>query len=155
MRTRSHRQVNPTYPRGMYTTLTSNNAGLPNVCQEFCFQHATFLVGLQLPRKRHNIAHKNKTPREIVTGKRMPFKDIKGMVIGMVCWGHEHKDIRATANSPKAKQGVWAGFDPLSNAHLIYLPFTHQLLVRPTVSGGASTVYGDMFGPLPDIRAAA
>ena len=68
-----------------------NNAGLPNVCQEFCFQHATFLVRLQLPRKRHNIAHKNKTPREIVTGKRMPFKDIKGMAIGMVCWGHEHK----------------------------------------------------------------
>ena len=112
----------------------------------------TFLVGLQLPRKRHNIAHKNKTPREIVTGKRMPFKDIKGMAIGMICWGHEHKDIRPTASSPKARQGFWAGFDPLSSAHLIYLPFTHQLLVCPTVSGGASTFYGDMFGLLSDIR---
>ena len=53
---------------------------------------------------------------------------------------------------PKARQGFWAGFDPLSNAQLIYLPFTHQLLVRPTVPGDASTFYGDMFGPLSDIR---
>ena len=129
-----------------------NNAGLPNVCQELCFAHATYLIGLHLPRNRHDEAHEGKTPREIVTGRKTHFNAIQGKVIGMICWCHEPIDVRSTATAPKARQGFWGGFDQESACQLVYFPATNQLLARATVSGDASTFYGDMYGAMSNIR---
>ena len=70
----------------------------------------------------------------------------------MICWCHEPIDVRSTATAPKARQGFWGGFDQESACQLVYFPATNQLLARATVSGDASTFYGDMYGAMSNIR---
>jgi hypothetical protein len=129
-------------------------AGLPNSLMEVCWSHATFLHGLTLPRKRHNVEHKNMTPLEAFTGQKPRWKDIDGYVIGMISWGYLFAPQRPQLGHEARhdRWGFYAGREAASWSHLLYDPHTMTLHKYAYISGNPNVLYKDVMGAQNHLR---
>jgi hypothetical protein len=123
-------------------------AGLLDSLCERCWSHAAEMCGLALPKKVYNEAFRNITPAEAFTGQRPRWKDVKGFVMGMQCWYLLEKETRPQLGIAARHDGwgFWVGRDVESWSHMVYDPYTQQLVSAGHVSGSPNTLYKDVMG---------
>ena len=129
-------------------------AGLPDSLVERCYTHAAEMCGLTLPKKVYHPAFRNITPVQAFTGQRPRWKDIQGFVMGMQCWYLREKETRPQMGIAARHDGwgFWVGRDVESWSHMIYDPYTSQLVAVAVVSGSPNTMYKDVMGAQNHLR---
>ena len=100
------------------------------------------MQGLTLPRRRHSVQHKNITPWQAFTGQQPRWKDIRGLVMGMMRWGYRERDTRPQLGLDARHDGwgFWVGREIVSWSHLVYDPYSKQLIKYASVSGSPNVL---------------
>ena len=117
-------------------------AALPDSLAGRCWEHAALMQGLTLPRRRHSVRHKDITPWQAFTGQQPRWKDIRGLVMGMMRWGYRERDTRPQLGLDARHDGwgFWVGREIVSRSHLVYDPYSKQLIKYASVSGSPNVL---------------
>jgi hypothetical protein len=81
---------------------------------------------------------------EVFTGQKPEWKHYDGYVMGMICWGYLFR-TQTPQLGAKARHDRW-GIISTAWSHLLYDPYTSQLVKFAYVSGNPNVLYKDVMG---------